>query len=166
MILNSRMQTTLLSFLFKKINIIKKGINIKDTLKCNLVPRASVFGRGETRVSPGLGRSRATQKMAVFNSYSSRSGEIFFNEIYKSSKQINSQKTSQSILFMCRAKFGTNQLKSMKIPSMFSKIHRYLWRFSITGKAASKLHLGDSMQVVIHTKFRFSRLEQYSYCYN
>jgi hypothetical protein len=41
-----------------------------------------------------------TQKMAVFDSYSSRSGEIFFNEIYKSSKQINSQKTSQSILFM------------------------------------------------------------------
>jgi hypothetical protein len=42
-----------------------------------------------------------TRKMAVFDSYSSRSGEIFFNEIYKSSKQINSQKTSQSILFMC-----------------------------------------------------------------
>ena len=39
--------------------------------------------------------------MAVFDSYSSRSGEKFFNEIYKSSKQINSQKTSQSILFMC-----------------------------------------------------------------
>jgi phage antirepressor YoqD-like protein len=38
-----------------------------------------------------------TPKMAVFDSYSSRSGEIFFNEIYKSSKQINSQKTSQSI---------------------------------------------------------------------
>jgi hypothetical protein len=34
MISNSRMQITLLSFLFKKINlIIKKGINIKDTLK-------------------------------------------------------------------------------------------------------------------------------------
>jgi hypothetical protein len=30
MISNSRMQTTLLSFLFKKINIIKKGIHIKD----------------------------------------------------------------------------------------------------------------------------------------
>jgi hypothetical protein len=27
------MQITLLSFLFKKFNIIKKGINIKDTLK-------------------------------------------------------------------------------------------------------------------------------------
>jgi spore germination protein GerM len=59
-----------------------------------------------------------TQKMAVFDSYSSRIGEIFFNEIYKSSKQINSQKTSQSILFMCRAKFGTNQLKSLKTPSI------------------------------------------------
>jgi hypothetical protein len=43
----------------------------------------------------------STQKMAVFDRYSSRSGEIFFNEIYKSSKQINSQKTTQSILFMC-----------------------------------------------------------------
>jgi hypothetical protein len=40
------------------------------------------------------------------------------------------------------------------------------WRFSTTGKAASKLHLGVSMQVVIHTKFAFSRLEQYGYCYN
>jgi hypothetical protein len=70
----------------------------------------------------------STQKMAVFDSYSSRSGEIFFNKIYKSSKQVNSQKTSQSILFMCRAKFGTNQLiqlKSMKTPSLFSKIYRY-----------------------------------------
>ena len=74
----------------------------------------------------------STQKMAVFDSYSSRSGEIFFNEIYKSSKQINSQKTSQSILFMCTAKFGTNQLKSMKTTSMFSKIYRYFWRFSTT----------------------------------
>ena len=109
----------------------------------------------------------STQKMAVFDSYSSRSGEIFFNEIYKSSKQINSQKTSQSILFLCRAKFGTNQLKSMKTPSMFSKIYRYFWRFSTTGKAASaKLHLSVSMQVVIHTKFAFSRLEQYDYCYD
>jgi hypothetical protein len=104
--------------------------------------------------------------MAVFDSYSLRSGEIFFNKIYKSSKEINSQKTSQSIFFMCRAKFGTNQLKSMKIPSMtmFSKIYRYFWRFSTAGKAASKLHLGVSMQVVIHTKFPFSRLEQYSPC--
>jgi hypothetical protein len=33
MISNSRLQITLLSFLFKKFNIIKKGINIKDTLK-------------------------------------------------------------------------------------------------------------------------------------
>ena len=108
----------------------------------------------------------STPKMAVFDSYSSRSGDIFFNEIYKSSKQINSQKTFQSILFMCRTKFGTNQLKSMKTPSMFSKIYRYFWRFSTTGKAASKLHLGVSMQMVIHTKFAFSRLEQYGYCYN
>ena len=84
----------------------------------------------------------------------------------KSSKQINSQKTSQSILFMCRARFGTNQLKSMNIPSMFSEIYRYFWRFSTTGKAASKLHLGVSMQVVIQMKLPFSRLEQYGYCYN
>jgi hypothetical protein len=33
MISNSRLQITLLSFLFKKFNIIKKEINIKDTLK-------------------------------------------------------------------------------------------------------------------------------------
>jgi hypothetical protein len=92
------------------------------------------------------------QKMAVFDSYSSRSGEIFFNEIYKSSKQINSQKTSQSILFMCRATFGMNQLKSLKTPSMFSKIYRYLWRFSTTGKLSCIL--------IQHTKFAFSRLEQ------
>jgi hypothetical protein len=47
-----------------------------------------------------------------------------------------------------------------------SKIYQYFWRFSTTGtgKAASKLHLGISMQMVIHTKFAFSRLEQYGYC--
>jgi hypothetical protein len=39
--------------------------------------------------------------MDIFDSYSSRRGEIFLAEIYKYSKQINSQKTSQSILFMC-----------------------------------------------------------------
>ena len=33
MISNSRLPITLLYFLFKKFNIIKKGINIKDTLK-------------------------------------------------------------------------------------------------------------------------------------
>jgi hypothetical protein len=42
-----------------------------------------------------------TKNGSIWQLYSSRSGEIFFNEIYKSSKQINSQKTSQSILFMC-----------------------------------------------------------------
>jgi hypothetical protein len=113
----------------------------------------SVRTRGETR-KPWSGPVTCLPKMAIFDSYSSRSGEIFFIEIYKSSKQINSQKTSQSILFMCRAKFGTNQLKSLK--SMFSKIYRYFLRFSTTGKAASK----------IHTKFAFSRFEQYGYCYN
>ena len=125
----------------------------------------SVRTRRDTR-KPWSGPVTCYPKMAVFDSYSSSCGEIFFNEIYKSSKQINSQKTSQSILFMCRAKFGTNQLKSLKIPSMFSKIYRYFWRFSTTGKAASKLHLGVSMQVVVHTKFPFSCLEQYGYCYN
>ena len=83
-----------------------------------------------------------TRKMAVFDSYSSRSGEIFFNEIYKSSKQINSGKRLLNRYYLCVAKFGTNQLKSLKTPSMFSKIYRYFWRFSTTGKAASKLHLG------------------------
>jgi hypothetical protein len=39
--------------------------------------------------------------MDIFDSYSSRSGEIFLTEIYKYSKEINSQNTSQSILFMC-----------------------------------------------------------------
>jgi hypothetical protein len=33
MISNSRLQITLFSFLFKKFNIIKMGINIKDSLK-------------------------------------------------------------------------------------------------------------------------------------
>ena len=51
--------------------------------------------------------------MAVFDSYSSRSGEKFFNEIYKSSKQINSQKTSQSILFMCNNNNNNNDLLSV-----------------------------------------------------
>ena len=122
----------------------------------------SVRTRGETRKPWSGPVTCLPKKWQYLTGYSSRSGEIVFNEIYKSSKQINSQKTSQSILFMCRA----NQLKSLKTPSTFSKIYRYFWRFSTTGKAASKLHLGVSMQVVIHTKFAFSRLEQYGYCYN
>jgi hypothetical protein len=35
--------------------------------------------------------------MAVFDSFSSRSGEIFFNEIFKSSKQISKQPKDSSI---------------------------------------------------------------------
>ena len=104
-----------------------------------------------------------TRKLAVFDSYSSRSGEIFFNEMYKSSKQINSQKTSQSILFMC-SEVWQESAEISEDPVDVLKIYRYFWRFSTTGKAASKLHLGVSMQVVIHTKFSFSRLEQYGYC--
>jgi hypothetical protein len=49
-----------------------------------------------------------TRNMAVFDSYSSRSGEIFFNEIYKSAKQINSGKRLLNRYYLCVAKFGTN----------------------------------------------------------
>ena len=64
-----------------------------------------------------------TQKMAVFDSYSSRSGEIFFNEIYKFSKQISKQPKDFSIdiIYVYRAKFGTNQLKSLKIYRVISE---------------------------------------------
>ena len=43
----------------------------------------------------------------------------------------------QILYYLCIAKFGTNQLKSLKTPSMFSKIYRYFSRFSttVTGKA-------------------------------
>ena len=64
----------------------------------NLVPRVSYEDEGERRESPRLGRSR---DMGIFDSDSSSSGEIFLTEflteIYKSSKQIESQK---SMLFM------------------------------------------------------------------
>jgi hypothetical protein len=60
----------------------------------------------------------STQKMAVFDSYSSRSGEIFFNEICKSSKQINIAKRLLNRYYLCVAKFGTNQLKFLKTPSI------------------------------------------------
>jgi hypothetical protein len=76
---------------------------------------------------------------------------MFFNEIYKSSKQINGRKTSQSILFMCSEVWHES--------AEISEDPVYVC------KAASKLHLGVSMQVVIHTKFAFPRLEQYGYCY-
>jgi hypothetical protein len=86
-----------------------------------------------------------TQKLAVFDSYSWRSGEIFFNEIYKSSKQINSQKTSQSILFMCRAKFGTNQLKSLKTP-IFLEIFNHR-QSCIQAASRRLLASGDSHEI-------------------
>jgi hypothetical protein len=53
MISNSRMQITLLSFLFKKFNIIKKGINIKDTLKLYAV-LFSCFLYAKAVAAPGL----------------------------------------------------------------------------------------------------------------
>jgi hypothetical protein len=35
---------------------------------------------------------------------------------------------------MCRAKFGTNQLKFMNTPSMFSKIYDISWDFQLQAK--------------------------------
>ena len=156
----------ILFFLPVWIHVFRLRKQFTDWVWDNLVPRAFIWGRGETRESPGLGRSRDDKKWQYLTA--TRQGVARYSLMKYTSlrnKSVNSQKTSQSILFMCRAKFGTNQLKSLKTSSMFSKIYRYFWRFSTTGKAASKLHLGVSMQVVIHTKFAFSRLEQYGYCY-
>ena len=89
--------------------------------------------------------------MDIFDSYSSRSGKIFLTEIYKYSKQINSQNTSQSILFtVCVAKFGTNQPKSLKAPSMFSKIYRYFWKFSNYSQTKPKAQLFLNMISKLH----------------
>jgi hypothetical protein len=55
---------------------------------------------------------------------------------------------------------------------MFSKMYRYFWRFSttVTGKTkGTTVSQHDfqaayrRLQVVIHTKFAFSRLEQYGF---
>jgi hypothetical protein len=133
---------------------------------CTRQPRSQGFHmrtRRDTR-KPWSGPVTCYPKNAVFDSYSSRSGEIFFKrtrethrltiidlfDFYESNhsrethrltindlmkyttntslrnKLVDSQKTSQSILFMCRATFGTNQLKSLKTPSMFSKIYRHI----------------------------------------
>jgi hypothetical protein len=57
---------------------------------------------------------------------------------YQSSKQINSQKpkTLLNRYYLCVAKFGAIQLKSLKTASMFSnKIYRYFWRFSTKWQA-------------------------------
>jgi hypothetical protein len=72
------------------------------TLDTTSFPGLSCEDEGRDEIALVWAGHVTTRKMVVFDSYSSRSGEIFFNEIYKSSKQINSrQKTSQSILFMC-----------------------------------------------------------------
>ena len=48
MISNSRMQITLLSFLFQKFNIIKRGININNTLKLYAVLFSCfIFAKGQ-----------------------------------------------------------------------------------------------------------------------
>jgi hypothetical protein len=77
---------------------------------------------GERRESPGLGQSR---DMGIFDSYSSRSGEIFLTEIYTFSKQ-KTAKTLVNRYYLCIAKFGMIQLKSLKTLSMFSKIIGHL----------------------------------------
>ena len=61
MISNSRLQITLLSFLFKKLNIIKKGINIKDTLKLSTSYPGSFHYAPRWRKDPGPGWSRVSQ---------------------------------------------------------------------------------------------------------
>jgi hypothetical protein len=80
-------------------------------------------------------------------------------QVFEINKQ--RQKSSQLILFMCSEVWH----ESAEI-SEDREIYRYFLRFSTTGKVASNLHLGVSMQVVILTKFALSRLEQYGYCYN
>ena len=85
--------------------------------------KGSGYENGE---SPGLGRSRDDKKWQYLTA--TRQGVARYSLMKYTSlrnKSVNSQKTSQSILFMCRAKFGTNQLKSLKTLSMFSKIYRY-----------------------------------------
>jgi hypothetical protein len=85
---------------FENYFVTNNEIHNYKTRNANLVPRAFVEDEGRDEKALVWAGHVTTQKIAVFDSYSSRSGEIFFNEIYKSSKQINSQKTSQSILFM------------------------------------------------------------------
>ena len=93
--------------------------------------------------SPGLGRSRDYQNMDIFDSYSSRSGEIFLTGNYI---QV----------------FETNKQCS----EVWHK-YRYFWRFSTTvtdkakGTTVSEHDFQAAsrrLQVVIHTKFGFSRL--------
>ena len=57
MISNSRLQITLLSFLFKKFNTIKKGINIKDTLKFNAPINVNPEGGGGSGKGWGFDQS-------------------------------------------------------------------------------------------------------------
>jgi hypothetical protein len=73
----------------------------RNRRKPNLVPRAFLWGRGARRESLVWAAHVTIQNMDIFDSYSSRSGEIFLTEIYKSSKHINSPNTPQSILFIC-----------------------------------------------------------------
>ena len=66
--------------------------------------------------------------------------------------------------YLWKAKFGTNQLKSLKTPSMFSKIYGYFWRFSttVTGKVAKCTTVSQHdfqsrrLQVAIHTRAFFN----------
>jgi hypothetical protein len=98
-------------------------------------------------------------------------------QVFETNFKTAKRNASQSILiFMFIATFGTNQLKSLNTPSMFSNIYGiylYFWRFSttVTGKAKGTTvsqhdfqAASRRLQVVIHTKFAYSGLEQYGYC--
>jgi hypothetical protein len=118
--------------------------------QCHRSPRTGI-ALGTRLRKPWSGPVTWVQNMDIFDSYSSRSGKIFLTEIYKYSKQINSQNTSQSILFtVCVAKFGTNQPKSLKAPSMFSKIYRYFWKFSNYSQTKPKAQLFLNMISKLH----------------
>jgi hypothetical protein len=125
-------------------------------------PRSQGFRvktRGETR-KPWSGPVTSLQNMDIFDSYSSRNDEIFLAEIYKYSKQITSQKTSQSILFVQRslAWISWNLWRHRRCFLSYTDISGD-FPTTVTGKAK-----GISLQVVIHTKCASSRLEQNGYC--
>ena len=94
MISNSRLQITLLSFLFKKFNIIKKGINIKDTLKlyaaCLVVSytqRPSGFKAIIKSIFKILSQFLSERAFEIYKWNIWSKNGIYLQEIYQSSNQ-------------------------------------------------------------------------------
>jgi hypothetical protein len=132
---------SLLSFLFKKFNIIKKGINIKDTLKLYAV-LFSCFIYKLTFVNVGsllLADSFALFFLKFTKSCKNASkNEIYLREIYQSSNQ-----EMFAISLSSCSRYNANFKLDQSQCSLFMTVDRHLFEISEDDHPRTVSHTRD-----------------------